>query len=62
MSKAEGTALLAIGVCVGWALCRLWWNDTIEAADREVNHYEDIRTSDADEDKPWIPDHEQTYP
>lgn len=28
------------GVVAGWALCRQWWNDTIEAADRQSEELE----------------------
>lgn len=24
-----------VGVAVGWTACRFWWDETIEAADRE---------------------------
>lgn len=28
------------GVLVGWTACRFWWDETIEAADREAEDYE----------------------
>lgn len=30
----EKVALLLIGFALGWAACRVWWDSTIEAADR----------------------------
>ena len=32
------------GLVIGWAACRLWWDDTIEAADREVEPIEPLES------------------
>jgi hypothetical protein len=35
VTLALGLIAFTAGVLFGWAACRAWWDETIEAADRE---------------------------